>query len=440
MTRPKAKTQKPTTALLAFVCALTLFVAVGASPGAQSPDASVRRVLDSAQFKQAVTILDRDHDRMVADIITLTEIPAPPFKEEKRGAAFLAMLRAEGLTNVEQDAEGNVMGIRRGTGAAGGPLLVVNAHLDTVFPEGTDVRVKRAGTRLSAPGIGDDTRSLAVLLAVIRAMNEARVTTASDILFVGNVGEEGPGDLRGMKHLFLKGKYKDQIKTFISIDGTGSGASITNGATGSKRYRVTFTGPGGHSYGDFGIVSPAFAMGNAIQKFSRMAVPASPKTTFTVGIVTGGTSVNSIPASVSMDVDMRSESPAELAKLEKTFLALMEQAVSEENAARSTKKGNVAVDLKVIGDRPSGQTPATSPLVTTAAAAIRALGLTPTLSYSSTDSNIPISLGIPAITLDSGGSGDDAHAPTEWIDVEKGASLKGVTIALAILLAVTGST
>lgn len=420
--------------------ALLLGVAAGRAaavrPAAQSPEASVQRVMTDAGFRRALAILDRDHDKMVADIITLTEIASPPFKEDRRAAAYLAMLRATGLTNVERDAEGNVMGLRQGTG--GGPVIAIAAHLDTVFPEGTDVRVKRDGTRLAAPGVGDDTRALAVLLAMIRAMDAAGIRTASDILFVGNVGEEGDGDLRGMKQLFTKGAYKGRIGMFISMDGEGSGEDITNGAVGSRRYHVTFKGPGGHSYGDFGLVNPAFAMGNAIQKFSRMSVPASPKTTFSVGVVDGGTSVNSIPFQTSMKIDMRSESPAELAKLDKTFRALMQQAADEENAARSTAQGRITVDLKLIGDRPSGQTPTTSPLVQTAAAAIRALGMTPSFNYSSTDSNIPISLGIPAITIDSGGHGGRAHALDEWIDVEKTASLKGIQSALLTLLTLAG--
>ena len=188
-------------------------------------------------------MLDREHDRIVADIVTLTEIPAPPFKEDKRGAAYLEMLRQHGITDVERDAEGNVMGVRKGTG--NGPLIAIAAHLDTVFPEGTDVKVKREGTRLSAPEIGDDTRSLAVLLGIIRAMDAAGFRTRSDILFIGNVGEEGLGDLRGVKHLFQKGPYKDRIGLFISMDGAGGGDDITHGGVGSKRYRATFKGPGG---------------------------------------------------------------------------------------------------------------------------------------------------------------------------------------------------
>jgi acetylornithine deacetylase/succinyl-diaminopimelate desuccinylase-like protein len=403
---------------------------------AASVDAGVARVLASAPFKQAATILDRDHDKMVADIVTLTEIPSPPFKEDKRGEAVLAMFRQTKLTNIERDSEGNVLGLRKGTG--GGPLIAIAAHLDTVFPEGTNVKVTRTGTRLAAPGVGDDTRSLAVLVAIIRAMDEANVQTKADILFVADVGEEGPGDLRGMKQLFIKGPYKDHIKNFISIDGSGEGNAITYGAVGSKRYHVTFKGPGGHSYGAFGLVSPSFAMGNAIEKFSHTIVPQTPKTTFNVGVMGGGTSVNSIPNEVWMDVDMRSEARDELNTIDRSFAALVAKAVAEENAARSTSAGKITVDLKLIGDRPSGHTPMDSALVQTASAVVRALGMTPDLGFSSTDANIPISLGIPAITIDSGGTGGRAHALDEWIDVEKTKSLQGMRGALALLLTLAG--
>lgn len=423
-----------------MVIAFAVVVCIGAGVFAQSPatyDATLAAVRASEGFKKAMTVLDRDHDRLIEEIITLTEIPAPPFKEAARAKAYLEMLRASGLTDVEQDEEGNVMGLRKGTG--GGDLIAVAAHLDTVFPEGTDVTVKREDTRLSAPGIGDDTRSLAVLLAMIRAMDEAGITTRNDILFIGNVGEEGQGDLRGVKYLFGKGKYKDRIKMFISVDGAGGGADITHGGVGSRRYRVTFKGPGGHSYGAFGLVSPAFAMSGAMQKFGKLTVPEKPKTTYSVGVVGGGTSVNSIPFETWMEIDMRSESPAELKKLDESFMALINEAVLEENKARSTAQGPITADIKLIGDRPSGETPITSAIVETAAASIRAAGGRPTYSWSSTDSNIPISLGIPAITVDSGGRGGRAHALDEWISVDKVPSLRGIEIALATLLALAGA-
>ncbi len=273
---------------------------------------------------------------------------------------------------------------------------------------------------------------------MIRAMDAAGIQTQSDILFIGDVGEEGLGDLRGMKHLFNMGPYRGRIGLFIAMDGAGGGDDITHGGVGSKRYRATFKGPGGHSYGAFGLVSPAFAMGGAMQKFSRLQVPASPKTTFNVGVVGGGTSVNSIPFESWMEVDMRSESRAELEKLNETFVGLLHEAVAEENKARSTRQGPITLDLKLVGDRPGGQTPRESLIVQTAAAAIRSAGFTPTYSFGSTDSNVPISLGIPAITIDSGGQGGRAHALDEWIDVEKTASLRGIQTALTLLLALAG--
>ena len=400
-------------------------------------DATIATVRSSDGFKKAMAVLDRDHDRLVAEIITLTEIPAPPFKETARAAAYLEMLRASGLTDLEQDEEGNVMGLRRGAGAGRdtAPLIAVASHLDTVFPEGTDVKVKREGDRLLAPGIADATRSLAMLLAMLRAMNEAGVRTQSDLLFVGTVGEEGLGDLRGVKYLFNKGKYKDRIKMFVSMDIAGGGAGVTHGGVGSRRYRVTFKGPGGHSYSAFGLVNPAFALAGAMQRFGRLTVPATPRTTYSVGVVGGGSSVNVIPNESWMEIDMRSESRVELQKLDESLMALVADAVREENSARSTAQGPVTAELKLIGDRPSGETPIDSAIVQTAAASIRAAGGRPTFNWNSTDANIPISLGIPAITLDAGGRGGRTHTLEEWIAVDKVATLRGIEIALATILA-----
>jgi tripeptide aminopeptidase len=327
------------------------------------------------------------------------------------------------------------MGVRKGTGGTG--MLAVLAHLDTVFPEGTDVKVKRKGTRLEAPGIGDNTRGLALMLGVIRAMNAGKIQTTSDVLFVGNVGEEGEGDLRGVKFLMQKGKYKDRIKQFVAIDG-GDQGSITRGGVGSKRYRVTFKGPGGHSYGAFGLVNPAFAMGKAIDRFSKLTVPTNPKTTFNVGVVSGGTSVNSIPSSVQMDVDLRSESCAELTKINDAFLAVVRLAVDEENGARSTREGKIEADPKLIGDRPCGETAATAPIIQTTTAAVKSFGLVPSYQISSTDSNVPMNMGIPAVTIGRGGPGGRAHSPDEWVDVERKGAVQATQVALVIIAAIAG--
>lgn len=405
-----------------------------ALPAALPAATPVAKAVANSGYKAAVATLDRDHDRIVQEIVTLTEIPAPPFKEAERAKAYADMLRAAGLTEVEIDAEGNATGMWRGTGAAGRPLIAIAAHLDTVFPAETNVKVRREGTKLHAPGIGDDTRSLAVLLAYARAMKAAGVKTERDILFIGNVGEEGPGDLRGVRYLFTKGKYKDRIAAFFSMDGT-DGARLVNGGVGSKRYRVTFKGPGGHSYGAFGLVNPMTAMSQAVTDLYKVQVPATPKTTYAASVTGGGTSVNSIPHEVFMEFDMRSVSAAELGKLEASFKTVVAGAVAAENAARSTREGSIAADLKLIGDRPAGTTAEESELVRTARAAIEAHGLKPVLGASSTDANMPMSLGIPGITIGSGGSGGRAHSLDEWIDVEKSASLKGMLPGLTMLLA-----
>jgi di/tripeptidase len=422
---------------IAFAATL---LASTAEAAASKPDhaGTVRKLVASPAFKAAAAKLDADFDRTVADIVTLTEIPAPPFKEETRAKAYLEMLKAHGLSDVTMDAEGNVMGVRAGTATKGkGPFVVIAAHLDTVFPEGTDVKVKREGTKLSAPGIGDDTRSLATLLAYLRAMDAAGIKTRSDILFVGNVGEEGPGDLRGVRFLFNKSAYKGRISAFFSMDGSDPSRVVDRG-TGSKRYHVTFKGPGGHSYGAFGVVNPMTAMAKSVVDLYAVQVPKDPKTTYSASVTGGGTSVNSIPNEVFMEFDMRSESADELAKLDKTLLGILNAAVEGENAARSTRFGKISIDPKVIGERPAGGTPADAAIVGLTDAAILALGFKPEHGASSTDSNIPMSLGVPAVTIGSGGKAGRAHALDEWIDVEKADSLKGMQVGLAALLAVAG--
>ncbi|MDB5374971.1 MAG: peptidase [Belnapia sp.] len=396
---------------------------------------TVAAILADARFQAALAVLDREHDRMVEDIVTLTEIPAPPFAEAARAGAYLAMLRAHGLEEVEQDAVGNVMGRRRGTG--NGATIVVAAHLDTVFPAGTDVTVRREGTRLFAPGVGDDTRSLAVNLAFLRAMDAAGIRTRADILFVGDVGEEGLGDLRGVRHLFMEGRHRDRIQAFFTVDSPEVDRIVTGGI-GSKRYRVTFRGPGGHSFSAFGLVNPSYAMARAALTLAGLAAPAEPTTTHCVSVLGGGTSVNAIPNAVFMEVDLRSQAPTELARLEAEFLAGVAAAVAAENAARSTREGPVTVEILAIGDRPAGHTPAQADIVQCATAAVAAHGYAPRHEFSSTDANIPMSLGIPAIKIGSGGRGGRAHSLEEWIDVEKGESLRGMAASLATILAVAG--
>ena len=412
---------------------------LGSAPAAGAAStADIERILASPAFKTAAATIDAEHTRIVDEGIKLNEIPAPPFTEKVRGAEYEKMFKAVGLTDVKTDPEGNVLGFRKGT-KGDGKFVVVSAHLDTVFPAGTDVKVKRQGTKLIAPGIGDDTMSLSVLLGYIRAMQAGGIKTHDDILFVATVGEEGPGDLRGVRYLFTKGAYKDKIKAFFSVE-AGDVSTITNGGVGSRRYRVTFSGPGGHSYGAFGIVNPMFALAQAAGEFSRLQVPAQPKTTYSIGVIGGGTSVNSIPLNGWMEIDMRSESVSELKRVEERMMKIMQDAADSENFSRSTKEGRITVESKLIGDRPAGSTDAKSDLVQTAAAAIAAGGYKVDYQWSSTDSNIPMNLGIPAITIGRAGPGKGgrAHSLDEWMDVEKGPMVKAITTSLSIILATTG--
>lgn len=396
---------------------------------------TIAAIRADARFAQAADQLAADHDRTVADVITLTEIPAPPFNEEKRAAAYLAMLTAHGLEEVEQDAIGNVMGVRRGYG--NGEMLVVAAHLDTVFPAGTDVRVRREGTKLFAPGVSDDTWSLAVNLAFIRALDAAGIRTQQDILFLGDVGEEGLGDLRGVRHFFAQSRHRPRVRHFLTVD-SPQVAEIVSGGVGSRRYRVVFRGPGGHSYAAFGLVNPMYAMAEAARGLAAVPVPADPPTTHCVSVVSGGTSINAIANAVTIEVDLRSASAAELAKLDAAFLAIVEQAVATENAARSTKAGSIVAEITAVGDRPAGETPAGTPIRDIAAAAVASEGYTPEFVFSSTDANVPMSLGIPALKVGAGGRGGRAHSLEEWLDVEPVESLRGMRSTLAAILALAG--
>jgi acetylornithine deacetylase/succinyl-diaminopimelate desuccinylase-like protein len=422
----------------ASALALVMALATPAAAETATPAATrtVKSVMASKSFKSAVTSMDADHDRWVREIITLTEIPSPPFKEAARAKAYLEMLRAEGLTDVEIDAEGNAMGVRRGT-AGGGPVVVVTAHMDTVFPEGTNVKVRREGDRLYAPGVGDDSTGLATMLSLLRALNAGGVKTKSDIVFVGTVGEEGLGDLRGVRYFFTKGKYKDNTKAFFSLDGGGI-TDVATGGTGSKRYRVTFRGPGGHSYGAFGIVNPMSAMSMAVAEFYKTEVPTTPKTTYSASVTGGGTSVNAIPREVWMEFDMRSEDAGELAKVEKKLLADIAGAVDAENAARSTKEGKVTFEAKQVGDRPAGHTDPKSDLVQFATAAFGATGGEVNYRTGSTDANIPMSLGIPAITTPRVAENGRGHSLDEWVDVTRPVNLQMKTANLATIVAIAG--
>jgi len=388
------------------------------------------QITSDPQVQAALLRILETEPQTIREQFRITEIPAPPFKEDRRADYYLEQMHARGLSDAYIDSEGNVIGIRKGTG--GGPTFLIAAHLDTVFPEGTDTRVELRGGRYYAPGIGDDTRGLAALLSVIDVLNESEINTVGDIIFAGNVGEEGRGDLRGIKAIFRDHPY---IDGFVSVDGTRL-RRITNGGTGSRRFEFHFKGPGGHSFGAFGLASAIHAMGRAIAKISEIETPRFPKTTFTVGTVEGGTSVNSIAADAIFAIDMRSNDREQLAQLEARAKELALEAVDEENT-RWGESSTITVDFNLIGDRPTGRTPPEDPIVQVAALAFDELGIElQELSTSSTDSNVPMSLGIPAITIAGGGNGGGAHSPGEWfIPLD---SHLGPQVALLIALSLSG--
>lgn len=386
---------------LAAVAVGSLATALALSAQAARTSASVNHALDRIKADNAWT-LDQQQ--------SICEIPAPPFKETVRGAEYKRRLEALGLT-VRIDSIGNVIAERKGTG--NGPTVMIAGHLDTVFPEGTDVKVKRDGNVMRAPGIGDDCRGLAVVLSVARAYQMEKVQTVGTVIFVGNVGEEGPGNLRGVRHLITR-EYKGKIDYFISVDGTGLG--VTSRAVGSNRYRVTYQGPGGHSYGAFGMPNPIHALGRAIAAIADIKVPTTPKATFNVGIIEGGTSVNTISPSGAMDVDLRSESAKALADLDAKFQSAVQSALTAENSRWPGSRVRIGVKVDTIGIRPAGAQPDSVFIVQTAINAGKALGFTAPTTASSTDANFPMSLGIPAITIDGGGDGNGAHATSESYD------------------------
>ncbi len=380
------------------------------------------------KVKAAIDYIRADEAKTLSEQKEIVAIAAPPFKEHARAQDFLKRLQAAGLANAYIDNEGNVIARRPGTGS--GPKLVFSAHLDTVFPAGTDLSIREKDGKLYAPGIGDDTRGLAEILSMVRALNAGQIQTVGDILFVGTVGEEGLGDLRGVKALFRD--HKD-IDGFDSIDGLRP-ERITYIAVGSHRYRVTFKGPGGHSFSAFGSPSAIHSMGRAIARMSDFKPPNDPKTTFTVGTVRGGTSVNSIASDAVLELDMRSVGMESLLALEKAAMHAIHSAVAEENARWNSQ--GITVDIQLVGKRPAGQQPLNSPIIQTAALAVRTLGLEPILEQpGSTDSNLAISLGVPAVTVGRGGLNGNMHSTEEWFDPKNAfwGPQKHLLLALALV-------
>lgn len=389
--------------------------------------------MSSPSIARALQSFETNAEAITGEHIRICSIPASPFGEQERAEYLSKKFSELLLTEVEIDEEGNCVGLLEGVSRS--PLTVVSAHLDTVFSSGTDFTVVKQGNRLLAPGIADDGCGLAALIALAQAIQTERILTEGSILFVGTVGEEGEGNLRGVRHLLTKGRWASKIDTFLSFDGPGLDR-ITNRALGSRRYRVEMIGPGGHSWGDFGVPNPVHALGRAVSRLASYPAPKEPRTTFNVGRIEGGTSINSIPARAAMEVDLRSAAEAELRRLDAFFRRAMRDAADEENLKRRAGDPELILKVDLIGERPTGETAPDSALVELAIEATKMLGVEPVLDQSSTDSNLAISLGIPAITLGAGGTSGLSHTLDEWYDPRN--RDKGLKRGLLVVLGIVG--
>lgn len=389
------------------------------------------KLLADPKIRKALAFIDADRDTREKELREMVLLHGAPFKErEVRSPMFKDKLERYGAADCFIDSHDNAFGYVRG---GAGPVIVFEGHLDTVFDEETPLEIRERDGRIYCPGIGDDTAGLAAVLAVLRAIRHAGLVPAGTLLFGGTAGEEGEGDIRGIKGLL--DDHKD-VAAVVSME-PGPMGNIVYGAIGSRRYELVFSGPGGHSWSAYGTPSPIHAMGRAIAKMADVTTAQTPKTTYTVGVVSGGTSVNSIANKASLKLDMRSVSAESLADLEATMLRLADEAVAEENAFRAGSGETIRLEKKRIGDRPAGEQPADAPIVQATWAAIEGAGGDPKLlPSSSTNANAPISRGIPAVVLRTGGSTGGTHTLEEWFDPE--GSGEGVKMALLLLFALAG--
>jgi acetylornithine deacetylase/succinyl-diaminopimelate desuccinylase-like protein len=363
----------------------------------------------------------------------LTEIPAPPFGEAARSEWLRQRFTAVGLENVQVDGLGNVLGLLHS--GIDAPVTGISAHLDTVFPQGTALKTREEANRLYGPGISDNAAGVTALLAIATALKRAQLKPATNILFIGNVGEEGEGNLRGMRHLFSASPWREAIRSLLVIDGAGTDTYV-NQALGSRRFEITFRGPGGHSWSDFGVPNPIVLLSRALAKFCEVQAPESPRTTFNVGVISGGTSVNSIPESATARVDLRSASMEELQKLEDRLRECVAEAWREAPLSHRAGELKVTLAIESIGDRPAAELPANARILQIVRAVDKHLRIESFSRLASTDANVPLSLGIEATTIGAGGDGGGAHTLREWFDCSnRDLGLKRI---LLVLLALTG--
>jgi acetylornithine deacetylase/succinyl-diaminopimelate desuccinylase-like protein len=370
--------------------------------------------------------------------LELARIPAPPFGEQARCDWLLGRFFELGLSDVHTDSVGNVFGIHPGTG---GKCVALSAHLDTVFPAGTPLNVRQQGNRLYGPGVSDNGAGVAALLAIAGALRDSRIKHSAPVLFIGNVGEEGEGDLRGMRHIFSGRRWQEAIACNVVLDGAGSDTIVAE-ALGSRRFEVIVRGPGGHSWSDFGAPNPIVVLARAIELFAQSPVPTLPKTTFNIGVIRGGTSVNSIPESASMRVDIRSTSTAEIERMERVLRVALDHAIETENAAAESRHNSqrrpfgLSSEVVAIGNRPGGELPSGARILQVVRAVDAYLGNVAQVQRASTDANIPLSMGREAIAIGGGGTGGGAHTLQEWFDCS-GREL-GLKRILLTLLALAG--
>ncbi len=388
------------------------------APALNPAAAPVARIAALAPVEAAAAWFLAHEEQLIERQMELTSIPAPPFGESARAEWLAGHFRELGLQEVEIDGIGNVIGVYPGIAATAEPkYLAITAHIDTVFPSGTVVTMRRDGNRLYGPGISDNGAGVTALLALAGALRHAEIRTQWPVLFIGNVGEEGEGDVRGMRYIFAEQRWRDAIAATLVLDGAGTDTIVTE-ALGSKRFLVTLFGPGGHSWSDFGTANPIVILAHAIDSFSRTPVPASPKTTFNIGVISGGTSVNSIPESAGIKVDIRSVADEQIERLERALREAVERAISQEprTSFGGRSHSGLSADIKLIGSRPAARLNAESPMLTIIQAVDSQLGNNARLQRASTDANIPLSQGREAVAIGAGGAGGGAHTLHEWYD------------------------
>jgi acetylornithine deacetylase/succinyl-diaminopimelate desuccinylase-like protein len=406
-------------------------VSVSDSQASRSAQQQVARAAELRKVHEAFAWF-RSHARELEDLqLEVTSIAAPPWGEAARSAWLEARFSALALSDVHQDELGNVFAVRPGTDA-NAPYIALSAHIDTVFPARTTVQVRRDAGKLYGPGISDNSSGIVALLAIAGAMQAANLLHAAPVLFIGDVGEEGEGDLRGMRHIFQQPKWSASIASLVVLDGAGTDTIIAE-ALGSRRYEVTVRGHGGHSWSDFGVANPILALARIIDRFAGTPVPALPKTTYNIGMINGGTSVNSIPESATMKVDTRSASVEQLDRLESALHEAVD-AITSDSASR--KKQELTAEVRIIGNRPAADLPVESQLLKAIRAVDAQLNNAARIQRASTDANVPLSLGREAIAIGAGGSGGGAHTVSEWYD-PTGRDL-GLKRILLLILALAG--